>query len=56
MNHQIKVKQEALRRLTNNMRLYAETNVGFERLKNVDLEEAIDNLVNGGVKSGHWAE
>lgn len=40
----IKIKQAAVGRLANSMRLFVEANIAFKRLKNVDLEEGIDNL------------
>jgi len=40
----MKIKQRAIGNLSNNMRRYAEANLGFATLKHVDLEEAIDNL------------
>ena len=40
----MKLQQNALSRLANSMRLFVEANLNFERLKNVDLEEAIHNL------------
>lgn len=40
----MKIKQLAIDKLANTMRIYVETKIDFERLKNIDLEEAINNL------------
>ena len=40
----MKLQQIALSRLANSMRLFGEANAKFDRLKKVDLEEAINNL------------
>lgn len=38
------VQQQAIKKLANSMRIYGETHIDFHRLKDIDLEEAIDNL------------
>ena len=38
------ITQLAIDRLSNSMRIYVETKINFEKLKNIDLEEAINNL------------
>lgn len=38
------LQQSALSRLANSMRLFGEANFKFERLKRIDLEEAVHNL------------
>lgn len=38
------LQQNALSRLANSMRLFGEANFKFERLKRIDLEEAVHNL------------
>ncbi|WP_246713252.1 hypothetical protein [Ensifer adhaerens] len=40
----MKIRQQAITTLSNNMRRYVEANLNFAKLKHVDLEEAIDNL------------
>lgn len=40
----MEIKQLAIDKLANTMRIYVETKIDFERLKNIDLEEAINNL------------
>jgi hypothetical protein len=40
----VEIKQLAIDKLANTMRIYVETKIDFERLKNIDLEEAINNL------------
>lgn len=40
----IKIKQSAVDKLSNTMRIYGETKIQFEQLKFVDKEEAINNL------------
>lgn len=40
----VKIKQAAVGRLANSMRLFVEANIAFKRLENIDLEEGIDNL------------
>lgn len=38
------LQQNALSRLANSMRLFVEANLKFERLKKIDIEEAVHNL------------
>lgn len=38
------IQQQAIKKLANSMRIYVETHINFQRLKGIDLEEAIDNL------------
>lgn len=40
----MEIKQQAVKKLANSMRIYVETHMDFNRLKDVDQEEAIDNL------------
>jgi hypothetical protein len=40
----VEIQQQAIKKLANSMRIYVETHMNFQRLKNVDQEEAIDNL------------
>lgn len=40
----MEIIQLAIDKLANSMRLYVEATIHFERLKNIDLEEAINNL------------
>lgn len=40
----MKIKERAVSKLANAMRIYAEANLKFDALKLIDLEEAIDNL------------
>lgn len=40
----MEIKQSAIDKLANSMRLYVEATYSFERLKSIDLEEAINNL------------
>ena len=40
----MKVTEQAINKLANAMRIYAEANARFDELKKVDLQEAIDNL------------
>ena len=38
------IKEQAIKKLANSMRIYAETHMDFQRLKTIDTEEVIDNL------------
>ena len=40
----MEIKQSAIDKLANSMRIYVETTISFNRLKNIDSEEAINNL------------
>jgi hypothetical protein len=40
----VNIQQQAIKKLANSMRIYVETHINFQRLKDIDLEEAIDNL------------
>lgn len=40
----MEIIQLAIDKLANTMRLYVETKLNFERLKNIDIEEAVNNL------------
>jgi hypothetical protein len=40
----VEIKQQAIKKLANSMRMYVETHMDFSRLKDIDQEEAIDNL------------
>ena len=40
----MEIKQLAVDKLANTMRIYGETKFHFERLKNIDIEEAVNNL------------
>ncbi|EBL9364458.1 hypothetical protein DOO14_25235, partial [Salmonella enterica] len=40
----MEIKQQAIKKLSNSMRVYVETHLEFHRLKEIDKEEAIDNL------------
>jgi len=40
----VEIQQQAIKKLANSMRIYVETHFDFQRLKNIDKEEAIDNL------------
>ena len=40
----VEIQQQAIKKLANSMRIYVETHLDFQRLKNIDKEEAIDNL------------
>ena len=40
----MEIKQQAISKLANSMRLYGEAHIGFNELKSVDSEEAINNL------------
>ena len=40
----MEIQQQAIKKLANSMRIYVETHIDFQRLKNIDKEEAIDNL------------
>lgn len=38
------IKEQAIKKLANSMRIYVETHIDFQRLKSIDIEEAVDNL------------
>ncbi|AQA17275.1 hypothetical protein BST95_02590 [Halioglobus japonicus] len=38
------IQQQAIKKLANSMRIYVETHIDFQRLKSIDIEEAVDNL------------
>ncbi|KZN70320.1 hypothetical protein [Pseudoalteromonas luteoviolacea] len=38
------IKEQAIKKLANSMRIYVETHIDFQRLKAIDIEEAVDNL------------
>ena len=40
----MEIQQQAIKKLANSMRIYVETHLDFHRLKNIDQEEAVDNL------------
>lgn len=40
----MEIQQQAIKKLANSMRIYVETHFDFQRLKNIDKEEAVDNL------------
>jgi len=40
----VEIQQQAIKKLANSMRIYVETHFDFQRLKNIDMEEAVDNL------------
>ncbi|WP_290012540.1 hypothetical protein [Proteus terrae] len=40
----MKIQQQAIKKLANSMRIYVEAHINFQRLINIDKEEAIDNL------------
>lgn len=40
----MEIQQHAIKKLANSMRIYVEAHLYFQRLKNIDLEEAVDNL------------
>ena len=40
----LEILQQAVKKLANSMRIYAETSLDFQRLVRIDKEEAIDNL------------
>jgi hypothetical protein len=40
----MEIQQQAIKKLANSMRIYVETYINFQHLKDVDGEEAIDNL------------
>jgi hypothetical protein len=40
----VNIQQQAIKKLANSMRIYVETHINFQRLKDIDSEEAIDNL------------
>ena len=40
----MEIQQQAIKKLANSMRIYVETHLDFQRLKNIDKEEAVDNL------------
>jgi hypothetical protein len=40
----VDIKEQAIKKLANSMRIYVETHMDFQRLKTIDIEEAVDNL------------
>lgn len=42
--YSVEILQQAIKKLSNSMRIYGETHLNFQRLVRIDKEEAIDNL------------
>lgn len=40
----MQVQQHAIKKLANSMRIYVEEHINFQRLRDIDREEAVDNL------------